>query len=511
MESFVGAVAIADLVKTTLGPKGMDKILQSMGANEKVTITNDGATILKFINIDNPAAKILVDISKTQDEAVGDGTTTVAVLAGELLREADKLSMKKIHPQIIIEGFRKAKEIALKVLNDISVDHTSNPEQFRLDLINLAKTTLSSKLVHHEKEMFAKMTVDAVLRLKGSTNLEYIKIIKKSGNSLVDSYLDEGFILEKKISIASVKTKENCKILLANCPMDFDKIKIYGSTVKTDSLDKVAEIEAAEKNKMKDKVDKILNHKCDVFINRQLIYDYPDQLLADKGVMVIEHADFDGTERLAAVLGADIVSTFDCLDKVKMGQCKKIEEIMIGEEKLIKFSGCARGEACTIVLRGSGNHVLDEAERSVHDALCVLSQIVSTHRVIYGGGNSEMQMAIAIEEEAKKVSSKEAFAMQSFASALKQIPSIISDNAGLDSAELTQRLQSELMKGNKEAGIDVYKATIGNMKDMGVTESLKVKEHAVRSAMEAAEMILRVDQTIECAKRKREDPRDRMG
>jgi T-complex protein 1 subunit beta len=322
--------------------------------------------------------------------------------------------------------------------------------------------------------------------------------------------LDEGFILEKKISIASMKVKENPKILLANCPMDYDKIKIYGSTVKSDSLDKVAEIEAAEKKKMADKVNKIVAHKCDVFINRQLIYDYPDQLMAEKGVMVIEHADFDGTERLAAVLGADIVSTFDNPDKVRMGTCKKIEEIMIGEEKVIKFSGCARNEACTIVLRGSGNHVLDEAERSLHDALCVLSQIVSTHKVIYGGGNSEMQMAIAIEEEAKKVSSKEAFAMNSFATALKQIPSIIADNAGLDSADLSQRLQSELMKGNKEAGIDVYKATIGSMKEMGITESLRVKEHALKSAMEAAEMILRVDQTIQCAKRKREDPRDRM-
>ena len=216
------------------------------------------------------------------------------------------------------------------------------------------------------------MAVDAIMRLKGSPNLDYVKIIKKPGGTLQDSYLDEGFILEKTIATGCPKIKERARVMVANTSMDNDKIKIFGSKVKVDSMEKVAEIEQAERDKMKRKCDKILEHKPDIFINRQLIYNYPEQLLGDKGVMVIEHADFDGMERLAAVLGADILSTFDDPQNAKLGSCAKVEEIMIGEDKVIKFSGCAANEACSIVLRGSGGHVLDEAERSLHDALCVL-------------------------------------------------------------------------------------------------------------------------------------------
>ena len=370
MQSFIGAITIADMVKTTLGPKGMDKILQSMQDEKRhnITVTNDGATILKSIFIDNPAAKILVDISRTQDEEVGDGTTTVAVLAGELLREAEKLIQMRIHPQTIISGWRLAKDAALEKLKEIAWNNEDDDEKFREDLLNIARTTLSSKLLTDDREHFAKLAVDAVLRLKGINNLDYIKIIKKPGGTMKDSFLAEGFILEKEISTGCPRKKENPKILVANTPMDYDKIKIFGSKVRTDSMQKVAEIEEAEKAKMKKKVDKILSHKPDIFINRQLIYNYPEQLMADEGVMVIEHADFDGTERLAAVLSADILSTFDNPEDSKLGTCDLVEEIMIGEDKVIKFSGCG-GKACSVVLRGSGAHVLDEAERSLHDAL----------------------------------------------------------------------------------------------------------------------------------------------
>jgi T-complex protein 1 subunit beta len=248
--------------------------------------------------------------------------------------------------------------------------------------------------------------------------------------------LADGFILEKHISTGCPRRKENPKVLIANTPMDHDKIKIFGSKVRVDSMMKVAEIEEAEKQKMKRKVDKILAHKPDVFINRQLIYNYPEQLLAEKGIMVIEHADFDGTERLAAVLGAEILSTFDNPETAKLGQCAVIEEIMIGEDKVIKFSGTKAGEACSIVLRGSGSHILDEAERSLHDVICVLIAAVKNHQVIYGGGNAEIRMSLAIEELAKSVKGKQALAIQSYAHALKQLPTIIADNAGYDSAEI---------------------------------------------------------------------------
>lgn len=323
----MGAIAVADLVKTTLGPKGMDKILQSMGdehARKKITVTNDGATILGSIFVDNPAAKILIDISKTQDEEVGDGTTTVAVLAGELLREAEKLVHAKIHPQIIIQGYRRAAEVAKKVLQEIAMNNVDDEEAFKRDLKNIAMTTLSSKLLKSERELFSDLAVQSVLRLKGSGNLDYIKLIKKPGGTLADSYLADGFILQKTIATGCERFKENPKVMVANTQMDTDKIKIMGSRVKVDSIIKVAEIEEAEKMKMKRKVDKILAYKPDVFINRQLIYNYPEQLLADAGVMVIEHADFDGMERLAAVLGAEILSTFDDPTAESLGSCASI-------------------------------------------------------------------------------------------------------------------------------------------------------------------------------------------
>jgi len=244
LSSCVGAVAIADLVKSTLGPKGMDKILQSASGG-KVQVTNDGATILKSIMVDNPAAKVLVDISKVQDEEIGDGTTSVVVLAGQLLKEAEKLVDMRIHPQTVIAGFREACTVAHEVLVQSSVDHGSDPAHFREDLLKIARVTLSSKIVQGDKDMFATLAVDAVLRLKGSGNLEAIKIIKKSGGSLRDSRLDEGFILEKNIGVACPKRVENAKILIANTSMDTDKVKIYGARVRTDSMAKVAEIENA--------------------------------------------------------------------------------------------------------------------------------------------------------------------------------------------------------------------------------------------------------------------------
>ncbi|CAI0435418.1 unnamed protein product [Linum tenue] len=502
MASFVGAMAIADLVKTTLGPKGMDKILQSTGRGQTVTVTNDGATILKSLHIDNPAAKVLVDISKVQDDEVGDGTTSVVVLAGELLREAEKLVASKIHPMTIIAGLLRAFQLCIHVL---SLHHYQIAEKFKTDLMKIAKTTLSSKILSQDKEHFAKLAVDAVLRLKGSTNLESIQIIKKPGGSLKDSFLDEGFILDKKIGIGQPKRIENANILVANTAMDTDKVKIYGARVRVDSMAKVADIEAAEKQKMREKVDKILAHGINCFVNRQLIYNFPEELFANAGVLAIEHADFDGIERLALVTGGEIASTFDNPESVKLGHCKLIEEIMIGEDKLIKFSGVEMGQACTVVLRGASHHVLDEAERSLHDALCVLSQTVNDSRVLFGGGWPEMVMAKAVDELARTTPGKRSHAIEAFSRALVAIPTTIADNAGLDSAELVARLRAEHNKEDSNAGIDVISGSVGDMSELGISEAFKVKQAVLLSATEAAEMILRVDEIITCAPRRRED------
>ncbi|KAE9457200.1 hypothetical protein C3L33_10891, partial [Rhododendron williamsianum] len=378
--SFIGAMAIADLVKTTLGPKGMDKILQSTGRGHSVTVTNDGATILKSLHIDNPAAKVLVEISKVQDDEVGDGTTSVVVLAGELLREAEKLVATKIHPMTIIAGFRMAAECAREALLKRVMDNKEDPG----------------------KEHFAKLAVDAVMRLK----------VRR-------------FILDKKIGIGQPKRIENAKILVANTAMDTDKVKIYGARVRVDSM------------------------------NRGTI--------CDAGILAIEHADFDGIERLALVTGGDIASTFDNPESVKLGHCKLIEEIMI-------------------------------------DALCVLSQTVNDSRVLLGGGWPEMVMAKAVDELARKTPGKKSHAIEAFSRALIAIPTIIADNAGLDSADLVARLRAEHHKEGSTAGIDV-----GDMAERGISEAFKVKQAVLLSATEAAEMILRVDEIITCAPRKRED------
>ncbi|CAI7922909.1 unnamed protein product [Closterium sp. NIES-54] len=469
-----------------------DKILQSTSRGGGLMVTNDGATILKALHIDNPAAKVLVDISKVQDDEVGDGTTSVVVLAGELLREAEKLVTARIHPMTIISGYRMALDCAREVLISKSRDNKDDPAKFREDLLRIAKTTLSSKILSQDKEHFASLAVDAVLRLKGSTNLEAIQIIKKAGGALSDSYLDEGFILDKKIGVGQPKRIENAKILVANTAMDTDKVKIYGARVRVDGMAKVAEIEAAEKNKMRQKVEKIIAHGINCFINRQLIYNFPEELFSDAGVMAIEHADFEGIERLALVTGGEIASTFEDPAGVKLGQCKVIEEIMIGEDRLIHFSGVALGEACTIVLRGASSHVLDEAERSLHDALCVLTATVADSRVVWGGGWPEVMMATRVDDLARRTpaggsypstlpapalpfltlstftplfTGKRALAVEAFASALRAIPTIIADNAGLDSAELVAQLRAAHAEENSRAGIDVI---TGQVREKGL-------------------------------------------
>ncbi|KAG7187972.1 hypothetical protein KM043_013928 [Ampulex compressa] len=501
---FVGAIAIGDLVKSTLGPKGMDKILVSHGRTAgMVQVTNDGATILKNVGVDNPAAKILVDMSRVQDDEVGDGTTSVTVLAAELLREAEKLIDQKIHPQTIISGWRSATAVAREALRNSAADNSADPERFREDLLNIARTTLSSKILSQHKEHFSKLAVDAVLRLKGSGNLSAIQVIKKRGGTLSDSFLDEGFLLDKKPGVHQPQRIVDARILIANTPMDTDKIKVFGSRVRVDSMAKIAELESAEKQKMNDKVDKIIQHGCNVFVNRQLIYNYPEQLFADAGIMAIEHADFDGIERLALVTGGEIVSTFENPDAVKLGKCDTIEQVMIGEDTLLRFSGVPLGEACTVVIRGATQQILDEAERSLHDALCVLAATVRESRIVYGGGCSEMAMACAVMRAAAATPGKEAVAMESFARALQQLPTVIADNAGYDSAQLVSELRAAHNSGGNTMGLDMDLGKVGCMRRLGITESWAVKRQVLLSAAEAAEMILRVDDILRAAPRKR--------
>merc|ERR1712050_556906 len=293
-----------------------------------------------------------------------------------------------------------------------------------------------------------------------------IQITKVKGGTLEDSFLDEGFLLNKKPGVRQPKRIENAKILIGNTPMDTDKIKVFGSRIKVESVAKVAELEVAEKEKMAEKVEMICSHDMNVFINRQLIYNYPEQLFADKGVMAIEHADFDGIERLALVTGGEIVSTFGKPELVKIGKCDLIEQVDIGDETLLKFSGVPLGEACSIVLRGATEQIIGEAERSLHDALCVLTSTVKETRTVYGGGCSEMIMAQAVEELANKTPGKESRAMESFATALRQLPSIIAENGGYDSAQLVSELKALHILGKDTLGLNMFEGKVGCMKEL---------------------------------------------
>eukprot|EP01065_Artemidia_motanka_P035467 TRINITY_DN4337_c0_g1_i1.p1 TRINITY_DN4337_c0_g1~~TRINITY_DN4337_c0_g1_i1.p1 ORF type:complete len:560 (+),score=227.27 TRINITY_DN4337_c0_g1_i1:115-1794(+) len=531
LSNFMGAIALSDLVKTTLGPKGMDKILMGgAGKPGRTTcnVTNDGATILKSIHVDNPAAKILIDISKTQDDEVGDGTTTVCVLAGELLRQAERLILvEQIHPQVIVDGWRAALVVARKALQESSVTHESDQEAFKKDLLNIARTTLSSKVLSFQKDHFAQLAVEAVMRIgnadsaqetdpsKTARNLELISIMKKLGGTLEESTLEDGFLLDKKIGIGQPHTLKDCKVLVANTPMDTDKIKIFGARVKVDSVDAVSSIERAEKDKMKSKVDKILAFGCNVFINRQLIYNYPEELFAEKGVMAIEHADFDGVERLAFALGGEVVSQFDEPDASRLGGCDKIDQVMIGEDTVIRFSGLKGGRACTIVLRGSSQQVLDEADRSLRDALCIVQSTTRDPRVVFGAGCSEALMAGAVwraahqerDVEEQTTSDARAFgkakAMEAFAAALTQIPLIISESAGMGAQCAHDLAALHRQKPGSRQGIDINTGKFLDAEEAGVTESFHSKSSALEYAVEAAEMILRVDNIIRCAPRER--------
>ncbi|KAL8688757.1 MAG: hypothetical protein Q9218_005411, partial [Villophora microphyllina] len=368
-------------------------------------------------------------------------------------------------------------------------------DAFRKDLLAIARTTLSSKVLSQDRDHFASLACDAVLRLRGSTDLSHIQIIKKAGGKLNDSYLDEGFILDKRIGVNQPKRLENAKILVANTAMDTDKVKIFGARVKVDSTGGLAKLEEAEREKMKQKVEKIKAHGINCFVNRQLIYNRPEQLFSDAGIVSIEHADFDGIERLALVTGGEIASTFDHPDMVKLGHCDLIEEVMIGEDTLIKFSGVAAGQACTIVLRGATEQLLDEADRSLHDALAVLSQTVREPKTTLGGGCAEMVMAKAVEQEAPNVAGKKAIAVEAFAAALRQLPTILADNAGFDSSDLIAKLKKEIYNGRTRSGLDLLipGGGIADMREKGVIESYKLKRAVVSSAAEAAELLLRVD------------------
>ncbi|KAG5858774.1 T complex protein 1 subunit beta [Encephalitozoon hellem] len=480
-----GTDIVGDILKTTLGPKGMLKMLKGQSVN----VTNDGAFILKNLMIDSPSARILIDSSTGQDWEEGDGTTSVAILASLLVKEASKL---EIHPTKILKGYRMAQAKCEETLGKISFKPSKE------DLAKLVRTTLCSKVLKYDLEKFCDICVNAVENLEGRSDLNLIQIIKCSGK-LEDSYLDDGFLLKKDIRIEEVNDP---KILIANTSMDQDKIKIFGAKINVSSVSELEEMEKMEKDKVREKVERISQNGINMFINRQLIYDHPLQLLRIKGIQAIEHADFDGVERLSNVLGGKILSTFDSIDESSYGTCKNVKNVYVGNERVIKFSG-VRGGASTIVLCGSSREMLDEAERSVHDALCVLSKIKEDPRVVYGGGSSEMAMAVALNNYAMEVPGVESEAILAFSNALQQIPKILADNGGYNGEEIKANLRAEHNSEKASYGVNVRSGGVGCMKEAGVIDSFRIKHRVIRAASEAAQMIVKCDAIVKCRPRER--------
>jgi T-complex protein 1 subunit beta len=485
---------VVNFLKSTLGPRGMDKLLLSKSGN--INVTNDGATILKNASYHSVMKNILNDLTLAHDNEIGDGTTSVCCLVGELIIEAEMLIDVQIHPQIIIKGYRLAAQHALSVLNSVYFDHSADADIFCEDLLNIAKTTLCSKVVFPVREHFARLVVEAVLKLKGSTDTKHVKIIKKIGGTLRDSFLEEGFILENKIGTGQLKRVHNAKILVANTALDSDKIKIHGTRIKVSALSKLAKIEITEQKKILDKCKKIISHMINVFINRQIIYNRQESFFTDHGILTIEHADFEGIERLALVTGAEIASTFDEPSKIKIGHCKIVEEIIIGDETMVRFGGCSNANACTIIIRGSNQQLLDEAERSIHDALCILTQSMKDTRFVWGGGSLDTYLSLRLENFAKKFSEKTSSAVLAFAKAIQNMPKIILDNAQLDSAFIISKLRKAHKENKIKTCIDISNETVSCAQKLGLIELFKLKTQTIISAVEAVEMILRIDKII---------------
>lgn len=478
-----GVNLIGEIMKTTLGPRGCLKVLQG----KDTSVTNDGAFILKNLLIDSASAKIIINSSINQDFEEGDGTTSIAVLTSLLLKEAYLLS---IHPTKIIKGFSMALAKCLEIMGKRKFAPKAE------DIRNLVKTTLNSKVLSNSLDIFADICISAIEK---TSDIGLIEIIKIEGN-LEESLIVDGIVMNKDVTIHL----ENPKILVSNTALDYDKIKIFSSKINVNSVKELERIELAEKDKMKRKIDEITQIPFDLFINRQIIYDYPLQLLKSKNISVIEHADFDGVERLNAVLGGNILSTFDKLSETDLGTCEKVVNINIKGHKMIQFEGIKKGSS-TIIICGSSKEILDEAERSVHDALCVLKRIKESNFCLYGGGCIETSMALELSKLALDTKTKESEGIEAFSRALLSVPKILAENCGFDGDEVKAILKNDHNYRRATYGLNIETGKSSCMKEKGIIEGYEMKKRVIISACETAQTILKCDGLVKCKPRERSD------
>jgi len=491
------AMAIADAVRSTLGPKGMDKMLvDSMG---DVVITNDGVTILKEIEVEHPAAKMIVEVAKAQDEECGDGTTTAVVLAGEILKNAMDLIEQDIHPSVIAEGYRLASKKACEVLEKVAIEVKPDDEEL---LKRLAETAMTGKVAEANKEMLAEIAVKAVKAVAEEINgkikvdLDNIKVEKKQGGSVEDTELINGIILDKERVHPDMPTVvKNAKILLLNAALEVKKTEVDAQIRITDP-EQLQKFLDQEEKMIKEMVDKIKNSGANVLICQKGIDDLAQHYLAKAGIFAVRRVKKSDMEKLSRATGASILTDLDEIKPEDLGEAGKVEERKIGEDKMVFITDCKVAKAVSILVRGGTEHVVDEIERGLHDALSVVAVAMEDGKMITGGGSSAIEISMALRDYAATVGGREQLAIEKFADAVEVVPRALATNAGIDPIDILIKLRKEHSEGKKHIGVDVFKGDVGDMKELNVLEPLRVGVQAIKSATEAAIMILRIDDVI---------------
>lgn len=497
----LAAKSVADILRTSLGPKGMDKIVVS--PDGEVVVTNDGATIMEKMNINNECGKLLVELSKSQDAEIGDGTTGVVILAGALLERSVELLEKGIHPLRIANGFEYACSIALKKLEEIALKKGEIFDAENDLLFNSAMTALGSKVVSSQQEHFAKMAVDAVLAVadleRKDVNFDLINIQGKPGGRLEESCVVNGIVLDKEMSHPQMsKQVNNAKIALLTCPFEPPKPKTKHKIDIKNSTDFDVLFETEQKY-FSDMIDKVALSGANVVVCQWGFDDEANHMLSQRGLSSIRWVGGVEIELLAIATGAHIVPRFEDLSENKLGNAALVKEVTSGTEKdkLIFIEGCSKSKAVTVLIRGGNQMVVDEAKRCIYDALCVVRNLVRDNRVVPGGGASEIASSIAVQEVIESVSSVEQFAVEAFADALLSLPHALADNCGLDSISLVgEAKQKQISQKIPNYGIDCDNLRVGDMEEMKVFESLASKQHQLALATQAVKMILKIDDVI---------------
>ena len=500
--NIAAAKVIAEAVRTSLGPRGMDKMLVDQFGD--VVITNDGATILKEIDVQHPAAKMMVEVAKTQDSEVGDGTTTAVIFAGELLKRAEKLLQQKIHPTVINEGFRKAADKAIEILDKMSVKSGIDDKK---SLKNAAMTCMSSKIVSESKEKLAELCMDAIIAVaeqidgKWVADIDKVQIQKKEGDSIDDTSLIKGIILDKEVVSPSMpKSIKNAKILLIQSAIEIEKTE-FDSKLQITSPEQIQQFLDEEEKMLRAMVQKIEQSGANVVICQKGIDDLAQHFLSKASIMVVRRVKKSDLEKLSKATGGMIFNDLDDITEDKLGFAGLVEERKIMKDSWIFIEECKDPKSVVILIRGGTELIVDEVDRAIHDSLCVVRDIVEDQKIVGGGGAPELETAIQLRAYAATLGGREQLAVEVFADSLDIVPKTLAENAGLDQIEILMKLRAAHQQGNIFAAHDLDTGEIiNNMMDIGVIEPTVVKAQAIKSATEAACMILRIDDVIAGAK-----------